>query len=456
MPTPPTSSITYTVVYGGYTNTLTVTYSNTVTAVGGEPGVTGNAYTAITGTWGGNAITGMYGSGGSYQTETGPSGTYFDNTYFASNAQGDGGSSFKGIDYDGLAFTANSVDIVLYWSGGSTFSVMYGSTSGSITSLSVACFRAGTNIRTARGDVAIETVRIGDAAALAGGGFGRVIWTGRRSVVLTNHPRPWDVMPVHVQAHAFAENQPERDLVVSPDHAVFTGGVLIPVRYLINGASIRQQAVERVTWWHVELERHGVILAEGLPTESYLDTGNRSAFEGEACIQMQPDFARTVWEGQGCAALVTDGPVVRAAREALLERLTLLNHAVSADPDLHITAGGRTLPAQTRDNRWCVVVPDDAAAVHLGSRILVPADMFPQCDDRRRLGVAVTALWIDGEAVPLDDPRLTGGWQPAESGLRWTDGYASIAAPGGSVVEVELALLGQYYVPAERASRRAA
>ena len=54
--------------------------------------------------------------------------------------------------------------------------------------------------------------------------------------------------------------------------------VLIPVRYLVNGASVVQDAVAEITYFHVELPSHNVLIAEGLRCESYLDTGNRAAF----------------------------------------------------------------------------------------------------------------------------------------------------------------------------------
>ena len=53
------------------------------------------------------------------------------------------------------------------------------------------------------------------------------------------HPRPHDVRPVRIAAHAFGLGRPRRDLRLSPDHAVFVDGVLIPVRYLLNGATVR-------------------------------------------------------------------------------------------------------------------------------------------------------------------------------------------------------------------------
>jgi hypothetical protein len=71
---------------------------------------------------------------------------------------------------------------------------------------------------------------------------------------------------------------PHTDLFLSPDHAVHVGSVLVPVRYLINGATIVQVPTDRVDYFHIELPRHEVLLAEGLPVESYLDTGNRGGF----------------------------------------------------------------------------------------------------------------------------------------------------------------------------------
>jgi hypothetical protein len=147
-----------------------------------------------------------------------------------------------------------------------------------------------------------------------------VVWLGHRRVDCRRHRRPADVQPVRIKAHAFGLGRPHRDLVVSPDHAVFIDGVLIPVRYVLNDATVRQEPVAGVTYWHVELPAHGVLLAEGLPTESYLDTGNRAAFaNGGSVVQAHADFARGVWQRAGCAPLVTEGP----ARDAVYRRLVV-------------------------------------------------------------------------------------------------------------------------------------
>jgi hypothetical protein len=126
------------------------------------------------------------------------------------------------------------------------------------------------------------------------------------------------VWPVRVAAGAFGPGAPARDLLLSPDHAVYAEGVLIPVRCLIDGRAVTQEARETVTYWHVELPAHDVILAEGLPCESYLDTGNRAAFaNGGPVVQRHPDFARDVWVAEACADQVIDGPILARVRAAL-------------------------------------------------------------------------------------------------------------------------------------------
>ena len=64
-----------------------------------------------------------------------------------------------------------------------------------------------------------------------------------------------------------------------------------------------------------------MILANGLPTESYLDTGNRSAFaNGGAGVALFPDFAPLLWEGRGAFPLVVTGPVLQKVRRRILRR----------------------------------------------------------------------------------------------------------------------------------------
>ncbi len=201
-------------------------------------------------------------------------------------------------------------------------------TNDGVNTFITACFASGTRIATARGPVPVEALRPGDAVLSAAGRLAPIRWLGVRRTDLARHPRPWDVQPVRVHASAFGEGVPCRDLVLSPDHAVFMDGHLVPIRHLINGVSIVQETRASVTYWHVELDRHDLVLAEGLACESYLDTGNRTAFEnapGAVALTpdfARPDFARATWAAAGCAPILTDpqDARLRALHTRLLAR----------------------------------------------------------------------------------------------------------------------------------------
>ena len=97
--------------------------------------------------------------------------------------------------------------------------------------------------------------------------------------------------------------------------------MLIPVKYLINHTTIAQIPRAHVTYYHVELPRHAVMLAEGLKVESYLDTGDRRRFaNGGTAASPHPDFSARIWEMEGCADLVRSGPILRVVRQALADR----------------------------------------------------------------------------------------------------------------------------------------
>jgi hypothetical protein len=182
----------------------------------------------------------------------------------------------------------------------------------------VACFAAGTLIETTAGPIAVEDLSVDMQAITAGGRAAPVRWIGYRTVDCRRHERPKTVWPVRVRAGAFGRDMPSRDLVLSPDHAVFCEGVLIPVRLLVNGASVLQEATDRVSYYHVELDRHDLLLAEGLAVESFLDTGNRAAFANGGLVTHQhADFASMTWEASGCAPIVLTGAPLQAARERL-------------------------------------------------------------------------------------------------------------------------------------------
>ena len=191
----------------------------------------------------------------------------------------------------------------------------------------VACFAAGTRIMTPRGYVMVEAVREGEFVRVRDGEQ-PVLWASRRRVDCRRHPEPRMVWPVCIRAGAFGRDRPCRDLWLSPDHAVFVSGVLIPVKYLIDDELIAQVPVDTIDYHHVALPRHDVLLAEGLPTESYLDVADRMSFDnGSNTVALHPDFASHTWEARGCAPLVVAGPILAAARGWLREHAEHLRTA---------------------------------------------------------------------------------------------------------------------------------
>jgi hypothetical protein len=186
------------------------------------------------------------------------------------------------------------------------------------------CFAAGTMIRTARGEVPVEALTTDDAVLTVTGDHLPIRWIGHRAVDCARHPQPEAVLPVRIAAHAFGPGLPERALYLSPDHAVFAEDRLIPIKHLINGDSIVQVAVDRVTYHHVELSEHAILYAAGLPAESYLDTGDRPDFEnGGAAMTLHPAWgteARDVTlihDALGAAPLCVTGAAVDRVRARL-------------------------------------------------------------------------------------------------------------------------------------------
>jgi hypothetical protein len=187
------------------------------------------------------------------------------------------------------------------------------------------CFCRGTRIRTPKGETAIEALRIGDLVTVAGGPALPVKWIGRRSY------RDWlaignlDVQPVLFKAGSLADRVPSRDLLVSPEHAMLLDGMLMPARHLINGITIlKLEDMERIDYFHLELERHAVIFAEGAAAESFADDDSRDAFHNA-------DEYRALYPGEPrrrlveyCAPRVEDGYALDALRRALATRGTRL------------------------------------------------------------------------------------------------------------------------------------
>lgn len=184
------------------------------------------------------------------------------------------------------------------------------------------CYAGGTRILTPSGEVCVENLLPGDRVITArpGGPQTRpVIWTGHRRVDIERQPDPEYLYPVRIVAGAFAPGIPSRDLRLSPRHAVYIDGHLFEALSLVNGDTVFQETgTKRVTYYHIELDEHDIMLAEGLPAESYLNTGNRHSFAaGQAPLQL--DFLASGDHGF-CVPMIRDGERLHAARAMLRAR----------------------------------------------------------------------------------------------------------------------------------------
>ena len=147
----------------------------------------------------------------------------------------------------------------------------------------VPCFLHGTLIGTGRGDVAVETLAIGDTVRTADGGLAQVKWLGRRSYGARFVAANPALQPVRIRAGALGAGLPRRDLLVSPKHAMLIDGCLVPAELLVNGVSIvRERRAVAVAYVHIELEGHELILAEGAAAETFVDDDSRGMFSNAA------------------------------------------------------------------------------------------------------------------------------------------------------------------------------
>ncbi|CBV42550.2 Hint domain-containing protein [Halomonas elongata] len=145
----------------------------------------------------------------------------------------------------------------------------------------VHCFAAGTLVATLEGEVAVETLQIGDSILTANGETASVRWVGRHTV--SNASSDPNRQPVRVRAGALGDGKPYQDLVVTAGHGLVIDGLVINAAVLVNGSTIDympwDELNELVTYYHIETKNHEVILANGVEAETYIDYVDRQTFD---------------------------------------------------------------------------------------------------------------------------------------------------------------------------------
>jgi Hint domain len=137
------------------------------------------------------------------------------------------------------------------------------------------CFLKGTTIRTVIGDRKIEDLAVGDLLPTMFGGLRTVQWIGRYPYKKSDPSKPWaeSVLPVRIARSALGPNVPSADLYVTTLHSLLIDGVLVPAEKLINGTTITRFEPEgdEMEFFHIKLESHDVIYADGTPAETLLN-----------------------------------------------------------------------------------------------------------------------------------------------------------------------------------------
>jgi hypothetical protein len=293
------------------------------------------------------------------------------------------------------------------------------------------CFVQGTLIRTDLGDIAVENLKVGDKAITSSGEHRPIIWLGHSTLKRGKSPNFDTSRPVRIQAGALSERLPYADLWLSPGHAICVhvpDEVLIPAGYLINGATVAQINVDEVTYWHVELDSHDILIANGLPAESYFDCGTRAWF-GDAEGVVNPNHKLGTPE-QYCRPLILDSLTIEVVAGRLRARAEQLGWTKTTDMDIHLVADGVRIDPDIDEGMVRFLLPAHARDVRLKSETFIPAE-WSETGDARRLGISIHGIHIDDglrcrHEIDIDDPRLDDGFHYLEldngSRWRWTNG----------------------------------
>jgi hypothetical protein len=290
----------------------------------------------------------------------------------------------------------------------------------------ISCFPQGTLIRTEAGETPVESLRVGDIVVTASGRKRPLAWIGTGKTLATRG-RKGPSTPLIVRKGALAKDVPYRDLCITRGHSLYLDGVLIPVEFLVNHRSIQwNDRAQEVVVFHLELDAHDILLANGAPAESYRDDGNRWMFQN----------ANSGWDRPvmpPCARVLTAGPVVDAVWRRLLDRAGPASPLpLTEDPDTHLVADGvRYDPAFRREADLIFGLPSVPHEVRIGSRAAVPQDLGV-ARDARCLGLAVRRIIVRQgarfrTAMAYDD-RLVDGFYLFErdDNLIWTNGNAGL------------------------------
>ena len=335
-------------------------------------------------------------------------------------------------DIAGGALFTDGASLYLFSSGTLSVGVAYPTVTGfgaySEALAPPVCLVSGTRIQTGRGMVDVAALRLSDLVVTGNGESRPIRWIGRQTIRCSSFAPPCVAWPISIDRGAFGRGRPSRPVLLSPNHAVMVNDTLVPIRLLVNEASIRQVPTEQVDYYHVELPQHDVILAEGLLVETYLDQGHRHHFRSlnAAGRWAQPKRGGLNGiPGRPYRPYANSATGLQAVRDELLNRAVALGFARSKDPDFQLATTHGSLHTTWDGVVASAEIPAGVSKVRLQSDVAVPSR---QCltQDHRVLGAAIAHMQLGTSAIALDDSGLCRGWYPIEGAFRWTNGSATL------------------------------
>lgn len=311
------------------------------------------------------------------------------------------------------------------------------------------CFLTGTMIKTINGYVAIEALQVGDQIITYNEGqetIKSIVWKGYNTVTVNqNLDKDQAGYPIRILQNAIADGVPYKDMLITPEHCLFFNNQFIPAYMLVNNNSIfYDYSITHYTYYHIETEQHSVINADGMLTESYLDTGNRHSFFQDRNV-VSIHNKNKVWNIDSAAPLVTDRNIVEVIFNQLIQRIQQMGLTynpkrlpTTEDNGLYLlTDQGEVLNKTSKNNeRFIFKLPSNVKHVRLISRSNKPSDVIgPFVNDRRNLGVLVGNITlIDRDNACNINQHLTSrniqGWDAEmPQQYRWTNGSSYLEIP---------------------------
>lgn len=168
------------------------------------------------------------------------------------------------------------------------------------------CFTPGSRIATARGEVAVQALRVGDQVVTRDNGLQEIRWIGTRHFQGRELAKTPHLYPILIRAGALGGGLPERDMRLSPNHRVLVSSdqtalyfkereVLVAAKHLVNNRGVFKLECLFASYIHFLFERHEVVLCDGSWSESFQPAAQALRGIGNAqrqeILEIFPDLA---------------------------------------------------------------------------------------------------------------------------------------------------------------------